>query len=100
MKSELPKKEATTPKKRLGNAGKGRPKGSANKTPAAIKDMILHALEGVGGVDYLMEKANDPRTAGAFLGLVAKVMPTQVTGLDGGKISASLEVVFRKPNEN
>lgn len=78
----------------------GRVKGVPNKNTTAIKDMILHALEGVGGVDYLMAKANDPRTAGAFLGLVAKVMPTQVTGLDGGKISASLEVVFRKPNEN
>jgi hypothetical protein len=78
------------------NQGKRGP----NKNTLAIKDMILNALEGVGGEDYLMARANDPRTAAAFLGLIAKVMPTQVTGLDGGKISASLEVVFRKPDGN
>lgn len=67
-------------------AGKGRPKGSLNKTTSQLKDMILHALDGAGGVAYLQERANDPRTASAFLTLVGKVLPMQVTGADGGAI--------------
>lgn len=56
----------------------GRPKGSPNKRTAAIRDMIVSALERAGGEDYLFEQAQkDPKT---FLSLVAKVMPTQVTG--------------------
>lgn len=58
----------------------GSRKGVPNKNTGAIKDMILQALNGVGGVEYLEARAKDPRTAAAFLGLVAKVMPTQVTG--------------------
>ena len=42
-------------------AGPGRPQGSKNKNTAAIKDMILAALDGVGGVDYLMDRAKDER---------------------------------------
>lgn len=83
---ELPKKEAITKKKPLGNAGKGRPKGSANKNTAAIKDMIRDALDGAGGVEYLIGCANNPRTASAFLGLVGKVLPMTLTGPDGGAV--------------
>ena len=86
MTSEVPKKEATTPNKRLGNAGKGRPKGVPNKTPSLIKDMIAQALDKAGGVDYLTECANNPRTASAFLGLVGKVLPMTLTGPDGGAV--------------
>lgn len=73
------------------NQGKRGP----SKTPAAIKDMILTALSNAGGAEYLERRANDPRTAAAFLGLVGKVLPTQVTGADGGAIKASLEVIYR-----
>lgn len=66
--------------------GPGRPKGSVNKTPALIKDMIAQALTEAGGVDYLTECANNPRTASAFLGLVGKVLPMTLTGPDGGAI--------------
>ena len=61
-------------------AGKGRVKGSLNKNTKQLKDMILKALDGVGGVDYLQERANDPKTASAFLGLVGKVLPMTVAG--------------------
>lgn len=67
-------------------AGKGRAKGIPNKTTKAIRDMITAALEQVGGVEYLAARANDPRTASAFLGLVGKVLPMQVTGADGDAI--------------
>lgn len=56
--------------------------------------MILCALEKSGGVDYLVERANDPRTAAAFMSLVGKVLPLQVTGEDGGPIRvARIELV-------
>lgn len=61
-------------------AGPGRPKGLPNKNTKAIKDMVLAALDGAGGVDYLIERAHDARTASAFLGLVGKVLPTQIAG--------------------
>jgi hypothetical protein len=71
---------------KAGIAGPGRPKGIPNKNTIILKDMILQALEGAGGVDYLQERAQDPRTASAFLGLVGKVLPMAVTGPDGGAI--------------
>jgi hypothetical protein len=75
---------ASAVKKSQGNLptgpGPGRPKGIPNKQTAQIKDMILKALDGAGGVDYLQDRAKDPRTASAFLTLVGKVLPLQVTG--------------------
>ncbi|MGV0964207.1 MAG: hypothetical protein ACOYBT_09985 [Polynucleobacter sp.] len=61
-----------------GNAGKGRPKGSPNKQTAAVKDMILTALDKKGGVDYLARQADE--NPAAFLTLVGKVLPMQVQG--------------------
>lgn len=75
-------------------AGKGRPKGTANKNTAAIKDMILTALSNAGGAEYLEARANDPKTASAFLGLVGKVLPMQVTGADGDALRVQLNVKF------
>lgn len=65
-------------------AGPGRPKGSKNKTTVELKTMILNALDSAGGERYLAERAADPRTASAFLTLVGKVLPLQLTGKDGG----------------
>lgn len=64
--------------------GKGRPKGRLNKNTAAIKDMILQALENKGGVAYLQQQADDNPVA--FMGLLGKIMPTQITGEDGDAI--------------
>lgn len=67
-------------------AVRGNRKGVPNKNTAAIKDMILEALHGVGGVDYLMECAKDDKSRAAFLGLVGKVLPMQITGENGDAI--------------
>lgn len=58
--------------------GPGRPKGSVNKTSQALKDMILGALDGVGGMAYLQQQALD--NPGPFMTLVGKVLPMTVAG--------------------
>ena len=58
------------------NQGKRGP----NKQTKELKDMILSALDGAGGVGYLIERANDPRTASAFIALVGKVLPMTIAG--------------------
>lgn len=58
--------------------GPGRPKGVPNKTTTEVKQMILDALAGAGGVEYLIRQADEKPAA--FLALVGKVMPMQVTG--------------------
>ena len=70
-------------KKTSGNlpgAGPGRPKGVPNKVTGDIKNMVLVALSAAGGAKYLEDRANDPRTAAAFLGLVGKVLPMTIAG--------------------
>ncbi len=62
-------------------AGKGRPKGAKNKTPALLKDMILQALSNVGGAEYLQHQAGKNPTA--FLGLIGRVLPLQIK--EGGQ---------------
>lgn len=71
-------------------SGPGRPPGTQNKVTKELKDMILQALDGAGGVQYLQERARDPRTASAFLGLVGKVLPMQVTGANGGPLTVEI----------
>jgi hypothetical protein len=61
-------------------SGPGRPKGAQNKVTKELKEMILSALDGAGGVEYLQARAQDPRTASAFLTLVGKVLPMTVHG--------------------
>lgn len=66
--------------------GKGRPKGTPNKSTAAIKDMVIHALDKAGGVDYLLQQAKD--NPAHFMALVGKVIPLQLHGAgdDGSHI--------------
>lgn len=62
----------------------GRQPGSPNKITKALKDTILQALDEAGGVDYLKQTAIDHPAA--FLTLVGKVLPLQVTGEGGGAL--------------
>ncbi len=70
-----------------GTPGPGRPKGVPNKNTTAIKDMILAALDGAGGVEYLQKQAN--LNPGPFLALVGKVLPMQITGANGGPVQVT-----------
>jgi hypothetical protein len=80
------------------NAGKGRVKGTPNKTTALLKDAILKAAEAAGGpsegdspggiVAYLELQAKV--NPGPFLALLGKVLPLQVTGDGGGPVQVSV----------
>lgn len=75
------------------NAGKGRPKGVPNKTTQAVKDALALAFQGIGGVPELQAWARDNKTE--FYKLWAKLLPTEVTGKDGGPLS--ITVTFEDP---
>lgn len=77
----------------------GSRKGIPNKVTRELKEMILGALDKAGGEDYLTQRALDPRTASAFLTLVGKVLPMQVTGAGGGPVQVQrIERVVVKPS--
>ena len=82
----------------LTNAGKGRPKGVPNKNTAALKDMILKALDKSGGVDYLVKQADE--NPNAFLSLVGKVLPMTVTGADGGPVTLNVYTGVPRANRD
>ncbi len=73
---------ATLPKTvfKKGEKRPGQGKRGPNKSTAQLKDMILTALGNAGGAEYLEARANDPRTAAAFLGLIGKVLPMTIAG--------------------
>ena len=62
----------------------GRVAGVPNKYNASIKEMIVGALSDVGGRKYLAERAIDQPVA--FMGLIGRVLPLQVTGENGGAL--------------
>lgn len=68
----------------------GRKKGTPNKVSKELKEMILGALEGAGGQTYLQSVASSHPPA--FLSLLSKVLPTQVTGEDGGPVGVEATV--------
>lgn len=82
-----PSKVVISANRRPPNAGKGRPKGSRNKTTALLKDAILKAAEIAGNkvgeqgmVSYLALQAEE--NPGPFLSLLGKVLPMQISGSD------------------
>lgn len=79
----------------------GQGKRGPNKATKELKEMILAALDGVGGVEYLQERASDPRTASAFLTLVGKVLPMTVQGAgpDGAHVFTVIERRVIRPGD-
>jgi len=75
--------------------GAGRKPGVPNKLSGDVRAMILGALEGAGGQAYLQRQADE--NPGAFMTLLGKVLPTQLTGADGR--SLTLHVVTGVPRE-
>jgi hypothetical protein len=58
-----------------------------------ILDMILNALSEAGGEQYLARQANE--NPSAFMTLLGKVLPTQVTGHEGGPVEMIVTGVRR-----
>ena len=69
----------------VGKKTGGRKKGSPNKLTASVKDMIMGALEDVGGIEYL--KAQSISNPTAFMQLVGKVIPLTLGGSLGLQVS-------------
>lgn len=64
--------------------GAGRPKGSISTESKDIREMVVGALCAVGGQDYLARQAEQNPVA--FMALVGRVLPLQVTGENGGAL--------------
>lgn len=66
-------------------SGQGRKPGVPNKLGRDIKEMVVGALCAVGGTDYLARQAEQNPVA--FMGLVGRVLPLQLTGENGAPIA-------------
>ena len=71
-------------------AGAGRPPGSKNKTTKVLKDMILGALDRLGGEEYLMKLAIE--NSSAFASLLGKVLPSTIAAdeSNGGRVKMKM----------
>ena len=75
----------------------GRRKGTPNKLNADVKAMILGALDDAGGQEYLAKQAKENPTA--FLTLVGKILPLQVTGQNGGPLEHRIDAPAEETGE-
>jgi hypothetical protein len=94
--SEATEKRPENGEKRVavGNGGvrtpAGRPKGVRNKL-TNLRDAVLEAFDQVGGTEYLARLANGTQSdRAAFVGLVSKVLPTQINANVEGGIQVQL----------
>ena len=70
--------------------GKGRPPGVRNKL-TNLRDAVIEAFDRVGGVDYLVRLAEGTQSdRAAFVGLMNKVLPTQINQQVEGGIKLEL----------
>lgn len=78
-----PKGQGKTP-------GSGRKKGTRNKVPAVVRDLVLEALDAYkkgkskGAQGFLGDLARDEPKA--FATLIAKMIPTAIEGTDGSNL--------------
>jgi hypothetical protein len=66
------------------SAGKGRKKGVPNKLSADVKAMVIGALHAKGGQEWLEQQME--KNPAAFLALLGKILPMQVSGADDGPL--------------
>jgi len=89
-----PKKKAVSPinGQPVPDPGPGRPKGMLNKHTAAIKDAFRLAFEEMGGVPALVQWGREHPTD--FYKLVTKLIPTEITGVNGDPISTVNKIII------
>lgn len=74
-------------------AGMGRKKGVPNRLTASVKQMILGALDDLGGQAWLTEQAKaDPR---AFMSLLGRILPSEIQ-MDANVINHEMPAVIRR----
>ena len=70
----------------------GRPKGSLNKTTLQLREMILLALDKLGGPDYLVALGRE--NSSAYASLLSKVLPTTLSAPDSdGGVGVELRFI-------
>jgi len=84
---------AFTKGNKAGRSRKGRP----NKLTRDVREMILSALAGVGGVNYLQQQAAE--NPAAFMALVGKTLPRDVNVGGGLRLEVNLIGVERSPSD-
>jgi hypothetical protein len=68
----------------------GRKAGIPNKVPAALREMILQALENKGGVAYIERQAEENPVS--FMTLLGKILPTTIAPDENtGKLTITWE---------
>jgi len=77
--------------------GAGRKKGVPNKLSSTVKEMVLGALSEAGGQSYLVEQSKSNPTA--FMTLVGKVLPTEITGANGKDLTIAWPLAPSKMDE-
>jgi hypothetical protein len=87
----LTEKQSKESKKGGKRPGAGRPKGTLDKGNALIREMACKALENLGGSSYFEDVARTHPAA--FLSLLAKILPTQITGGDGNNLKLLVEFI-------
>jgi hypothetical protein len=82
--------QKTPPAIGKGAAGPGRPKGVRNKL-VNLRDAVLEAFEMAGGPQYLYQLSQGTQSdRAAFVGLMSKVLPTQINANVEGGIQVQL----------
>ena len=80
------------------NAGKGRPKGSLNKSTVAVKEALAEAFDGIGGVESLKLWAGENPTA--FYQLWGKMLPLQVAGDEQNPLTVVQRIILEPLSDN
>ena len=78
-------------------AGAGRPKGRVSNEVADIKALVVGALQDVGGRQWLADRAIDHPVA--FMGLLGRVLPLQVTGENGNALVVDIRWADAAPQQ-
>lgn len=74
----------------------GRAKGTPNKISGDLRSMILGALQGVGGTEYLQAQATE--NPAAFLSLLGKTVPKELSATGAITILVTTGVPESKPS--
>ena len=70
----------------------GRERGTPNKVTKQLKELILGALDGVGGQAYLERQAEE--NPGPFLTLLGRILPSTLSGDSDNPLKVYQQVAY------